>query len=327
MLLPSQEANQFGATGNLSAVGRKAFLIIGAFIVLPTLAVVFSEIVSAQNLSASATESLAQQKADIEARIDSIKRKQEQATQVLQQAQTALVKAQSLNDTDSESIARQAIATANEAIESRHKQIQEAQNRLAFLNRALLLLSREQTTMAPAAGALVQMLNGVAQYLKLPKGGSHQDESLNCRFYFQGLGRELRKRGLPATSEVWSDGHLQANQITQKIESDPGEWQNVKDEADVQKLANQGIVVVGVSSGQSHGHIAIAFPAPPGLDPSQFRDHGHGPFVRDGNEHPPEAEVDERLYASTWGAVQSSKAYAYGTEAPRWYVWVPSMNQ
>jgi hypothetical protein len=192
---------------------------------------------------------------------------------------------------------------------------------VALLKRDLKQAPREPDpaiTLSPAAADLVALMNDVSKKLNLPKGGRHEQQSKNCSSFFRGVGRELEARGLPATSEAWSP-HLVANDIMDKIESNQSQqWKKV-DEKQVQEMANQGFLVVGLSKGLPNGHVGIAFPIPPGLDPAKFS--GTGPFVRDGNEH--YLKHEKRLYATTWGAVEATKTFDYKNHPPKWYIWLP----
>ena len=262
---------------------------------------------------------LIQEKTRLQAQLTEMQAKLDRAQQVRTQAQAAESKAESLNDSNAESVARQAMTLADQAIETNQRALAKDETDLAAVD---ALLASRSTGMPASAAALVDMLNAAAQNLKLPKGGFHSGEYLNCKFYFQGLGAELRKRGVPATGDVWSDEKLSANDIVRRIESGNGEWKPVGD-SDVQELANEGVVVVGLASGASHGHIAVAFPTPPGQDLSSIP--GKAPFIRDGDEHPPDTEADHKLYPSTWGAVRANRVFARSAP-PRWYVWTPSMS-
>lgn len=175
----------------------------------------------------------------------------------------------------------------------------------------------------PAAANLVNIMDKVAKNLDRPKGGYHKDlqPKLVCNLFFQGVGEELTKLGLPARAGAWKKG-LMAAEIKAKIEADKKDWREVK-EGDVQGRANQGVIVVAVS----RDHVAIAFPVPPG---TQFS--VKGPLFRDGNEHGPENQADRRLHASSWGAIPARNMFGYAysdkekkqLESPKFYVWGPS---
>lgn len=171
----------------------------------------------------------------------------------------------------------------------------------------------------PAAAAnLVNIMDKVAEKLNRPKGGYHKDLEARCNLFFQGIGEELTKLGLPANTGVWKEG-LKANAIKAKIETDKTDWAEVN-EKDVQDLANKGIIVVGLSA----GHVSVAFPKP---GDSQISEKG-GPLLRDGNEHGPDRQADHRLYASSWGAIPSHKMFGYNSPSstPKFYVWKPSAS-
>lgn len=191
---------------------------------------------------------------------------------------------------------------------------------LTDLNEFIRNASARKQPMLPARAAeLVDMLNDTAKKLNLPKGGSHDQMSLNCSSFFRGVGRELKGTGLPASGGEWSEG-LNANKIAEAIQRN-NSWEGIQ-EGEAQDLANKGAVVVGIAQDLPHGHVAIASPIPAGLDEAKFP--GRGPFVRDGNEHYLESE--QRLYASSWGAVKASKAFSYGKNPPKWFVWKPSRS-
>ncbi len=185
--------------------------------------------------------------------------------------------------------------------------------------------------LAPAAAELVAMLNRVSKKLRLQKGVDPKDlKGLNCNFFFQGLGRELKAKGRPASGPAWQEGLL-ANDIGDKIaRNESGQWKQVA-EAEVQKLANRGVVVVGLSWDRRpgrHGHVAIAFPVPHGG--GNVTD-GAGPFVRDGNERRARSTTEpgkKKVYPSDWGAVRASKAFKYDRKKHqirgKWYKWSPS---
>ncbi len=175
----------------------------------------------------------------------------------------------------------------------------------------------------PAAANLVHIMDKVTKKLNRPKGGYHKDlkPRLVCNFFFQGVGEELKKLGLPADRGAWKKG-LRAAQIKAKIEADRTDWNELREE-DVQERANRGIIVVAVSP----DHVAIAFPIPP-----QIQFSGRGPLLRDGNEHGPETQADHRLHASSWGAVPAHNMFSYEysdsqkkhLKSPKFYVWTPS---
>lgn len=276
---------------------------------------------SAQQSSEPSVAELIQEQTRLEAHRNETQGKLDKARQVRALAQEAESKAKSLNDSNAESVARQAMTIADRAIETNQSALAKDEADLAVVDASL---ESRNTRMPASAATLVDMLNSAAQNLKLPKGGVHSGESLNCKFYFQSLGAELRKHGLSATAEVWSNDKLSANDIVGKIKSGTAEWKPVSD-SNVQELANRGVVVVGLAGGASHGHIAVAFPTSPGQDLSTIR--GQGPFIRDGDEHSPDTEADRKLYPSTWGAVKASKVFSYRRSPPEWYVWTPSMSK
>ena len=327
MWFPGQAPEPSGGQGSTDRCVHCRILRIALVTLAGAVLVLFPSLARPQNSSDSARESFVQEKASLESQIANTNQKGDQAQQVLQQSEMALAKAQYLDDSAAEAVARQAIAIANQAIGTDRRTLQVAEARLAAVNGALLSLDGKRKTMPPVAAELVETFNEASNQLNLPRDVidiDDESQSLNCKRYFQTVGAQLLSgRGLPASpSSVWKDKSLDANGITQQIESNPIEWQEVN-ESDVQILANQGIVVVGVSSGVSHGHLAFAFPVPPALDLSQFK-NGSGPFVRDGNVHPSDQELDRRLYPSGWGAVRATKAFAYGNQAPKWYIWMPS---
>lgn len=273
----------------------------------------------AQQDNERSVEELTQEKTRLQAHLTEMQAKLDKALQVRTQAQTAESKAELLNDSNAVTVAHRAMTLADQAIETNRRALAKDAADLAAVN---ALLATRNTSMPASAAALVDMLDAAAHNLKLPKGGSHSGESLNCKFYFQGLGAELRKRGLPATGDVWSNEKLSANDIVSRIEAGSSEWKSVS-ASEVQKLANEGVVVVGLASGTSHGHIAVAFPAPAGQNLSGIP--GEAPFIRDGDEHPPDTEADHKLYPSTWGAVRANRVFARSAP-PRWYAWTPSLS-
>ena len=136
------------------------------------------------------------------------------------------------------------------------------------------------------------------------------------------MGEELRQQGLPATSKAWTTAD--ANNIVKEIAENKNQQWQVRDEKEVQRLANSGVIVVGVYNGEprkEHGHVAIAFPLPPHFRTSQFP--GSGPFVRDGNTS--DNNTEGRLYSRSWGAVRASKVFG-SSRRPTWYIWVPSQK-
>jgi len=89
-------------------------------------------------------------------------------------------------------------------------------------------------------------------------------------------------------ADEWVDDNCNADCFMKRMGSSP-EWGMV-DQADVQQLANRGVLIEGVAYYDgTNGHLATVFPTPPDLSSSQFP--GDGPFIRDGNEHPPESET------------------------------------
>ncbi|MDD3847418.1 MAG: hypothetical protein PHC90_13805 [Syntrophorhabdaceae bacterium] len=192
-----------------------------------------------------------------------------------------------------------------------------------FENREGVCVRVKDAKFPPAAANLVNIMDRVTKELNRPKGGYHKGlkPRLVCNLFFQGVGKELTKLGLPADRGAWKKG-LIAVQIKGEIEADKTAWNELK-EGDVQERANRGIIVVAVS----RDHVAIAFPVPPG---TQFS--AKEPLFRDGNEHGPENQADRRLHASSWGAVPARNmfGYEYGDKekkelkSPRFYVWTPS---
>jgi hypothetical protein len=176
----------------------------------------------------------------------------------------------------------------------------------------------EDARFPPAAANLVNIMDKTTEKLKRPKGGYHEGLEARCNLFFHGIGEELTKLGLPADTGAWEKG-LKANQIKARIEKDKTDWNEVN-ENDVQELANKGVIVVVVSP----GHVAVAFPKP--VD-SKFPGKG-GPLLRDGNEHGPETQADNRLHASSWGAIPAHNMFSYKTESssPKFYVWAPSAS-
>lgn len=181
----------------------------------------------------------------------------------------------------------------------------------------------EDVRFPPAAANLVNIMDKVTKELNRPKGGYHKDlePRLVCNLFFQGVGKELNRLGLPAGTGAWKKG-LKAAQIKARIEADKSAWSEVQEE-NVQQRANRGIIVVAVSN----DHVAIAFPVPPD---TQFS--AKGPLFRDGNEHGPERQADRRLHASSWDAIPARNMFGYEysdkekkqLKSPRFYVWVPS---
>lgn len=153
-----------------------------------------------------------------------------------------------------------------------------------------------------------------------PKGGRHAEMSLNCSEFFRQVMRLIQQRGLTGNLD-FTDNDCDANCLIKRIGSSR-DWAQAP-EAKVQELANAGVLVVGVAPYlDGHGHIAFVSPIPEGLEISDFP--GEGPFIRDGNEHTNNAE--DRLYASSWGAIKASKAFNYRGSPPKWYVWTVTMR-
>ena len=179
-----------------------------------------------------------------------------------------------------------------------------------------------QSFLSEGATRLVNNLNTISKNLRLPKGPPTDRKlaSLNCQAFFRALGEELAKTG-----HGWRDSfaNMNADQIVAEIDRvshSSGKWRKIQGNSqeviwlEAQKLANQGLIVVGGSRAASdgHGHLGIVFPTT--VDPVQFA--GRGPFVRDGNEH---ESQDDKKYLSTWGAVKASKAFELSRT--QWYVW------
>ncbi|MBI2370941.1 MAG: hypothetical protein HYV08_12025 [Deltaproteobacteria bacterium] len=186
--------------------------------------------------------------------------------------------------------------------------------------------------MAPGALSLINALNGASEKLGLPKVKDAEIRSLNCKRYFQAVGRALATGGATSPGgelgEELTNPNLMANDIVMRLRANAsGQWQEIDGKDDwevwerVQALANQGALVVGASTGTPNGHLAVVSPIPPTLKVSDFE--GKGPFVRDGNEH----FIQGRVYASTWGAVEASKAFDTRRHPPTWHVWAPSLGK
>jgi hypothetical protein len=195
--------------------------------------------------------------------------------------------------------------------------------------RAILQKVRDNGEMSERAAELVTILQVASDELRLPKGpvGDREREKLNCQAFFREIGKQLAKRH----EESWVDDfpNMQADQIATRIAElarKGDKWEKLVggNEAVLwsraQKLANQGVVVIGASTADSSGfgHLGIVVPVPRSLEESRF--DGRGPFVRDGNEHKP--SPFERVYPSTHGAVKASKAFAVSQTS--WYVWMSS---
>jgi hypothetical protein len=192
---------------------------------------------------------------------------------------------------------------------------------------ATLEAVRDKGEMSESAAELVTILQVASEELHLPKGpaGDRELERLNCQAFFREIAKQLAKRH----HESWGDDfpNMQAHQIAVRIDELAGKgvkWEKLTGGSEeevwsrAQKLANQGVVVIGASKADDSGfgHLGIVVPVPRSLDDARF--DGRGPFVRDGNEHKPA----ERVYPSTYGAVKASKAFTVSQTG--WYVWVSS---
>jgi len=155
-----------------------------------------------------------------------------------------------------------------------------------------------------------------------PKGGDHDLDPM-CSQYFREVMREFGNRGFEVPANYTND-QFNANQIIREMRNRKDQWKEIE-EAKAQEYANRGVLVEGVYfNPEGSGHLATVSPVPQDLDRCRFP--GHGPFIRDGNEHAREQEADGRLYATTWGAAKASRAFEYGERTPTWYVWIPSVK-
>ena len=176
----------------------------------------------------------------------------------------------------------------------------------------------------------------------LPKGRPVDQRLVdnNCQTFFRALGGELARRGLQSWSDDFPLGHIgepMADGIVVEIEKNAGEgraWKKIQNWEEAQRLANDGAIVIGglradPPHGRNHGHIAIVFPMPPGMDLAEFNAAGRGPFVRDGNEHLYEVKDpqtnektgEKRFHPSTWGAIRASRAMPLAQTS--WFLWTP----
>lgn len=202
-------------------------------------------------------------------------------------------------------------------------------NAAKAFNKDVVDAAEAASTLPKSAAELVEMFNRVSAAMptnngdkSLEKGVDTKNmERLNCNFYFRGMGRELLAKGYPATGPEWTNTDLQANKIVDIIVTNKKHWRKIR-ESDVQNLANQGIIVVGVTKHEPNGHIAIVFPIPPGIKVAD----GTGPFVRDGNETMGFSTEtgNKKIYPHEWGAVRASKAWPKSGPQPMWYIWLPS---
>jgi hypothetical protein len=156
---------------------------------------------------------------------------------------------------------------------------------------------------------LVRAMEEAERSLKVPKNAQN-DWSKRCSAFFAAVGAQLGAEG-----PEWKPG-TSADRIIKLIRKDHTNWRPVG-EAEVQNLANDGVLVIGAAYDIPHGHIALAFPVS-----ALTSTPGHGPFIRDGNVHRISAE--DRVFASSWGALKASKAFNYSRHAPEWYVWMSS---
>jgi hypothetical protein len=223
-----------------------------------------------------------------------------------------------------------------------------------FNKRLRAAIAAEQTMPASAA-ELVAALNEISNlpiFLNqrtgtanspLPKGRPVDQKLVdnNCQTFFRALGKELARRGMQSWSDAFPLDHVgepMADGIVAEIDkkaNDGRDWKKLVSWQDAQRLANEGAIVIGglradPPHGRNHGHLAIVFPTPPGMDWAKFEAAGQGPFVRDGNEHlyqPRDRETgektgEERLHPSTWGAIRASRAMPLSQTS--WYLWTPS---
>src|ERR1019366_113919 len=85
---------------------------------------------------------------------------------------------------------------------------------------------------------------------------------LYCNAFFKLVGIFIDRLGMRADVAEWKSG-WDANRIfdyvMQSAKAANGNWKDVKGSSDLelQKLANSGIVVIGLSKGANHGHIAV----------------------------------------------------------------------
>ena len=180
-----------------------------------------------------------------------------------------------------------------------------AANLVKVLDKATAnMLDAEGNTDVPGKGGRSSVLD--------PQTGMPTSWSPHCSQYFRAVMRELTSSGTKGSEQQkWTNENANADELISEIKRSV-DWVPVADRASVQGLANQGIVVVGTV----RDHLGFAFPLPPSLDVSFF--NGEGPFVRDGNEHPVDAQARGRLFPSTWGAVKTSKAFGR-PESVQWF--------
>jgi len=186
-------------------------------------------------------------------------------------------------------------------------------------------------------GDLINSMNAASALLqkrgRQPKGPADKREivGLNCQDFFRFVFRDLEKRrGQKWRKWAYPYPRKNADEIAKQIIKDgeklPLLWREVN-EGEVQGYANRGAIVVGVlkANGRTHGHLSIGAPTPPCFDSKSFDpkgEKGHGPFVRDGNEH--DLRKDGFGYAmSSWGAVRASRATPL--EETRWFLFAPSL--
>jgi hypothetical protein len=158
--------------------------------------------------------------------------------------------------------------------------------------------------------ATTKMLNSNGEFDPAPKGGAHGDWRPHCSQFLRAVMRDMRSSDL-AIRDSWTDESADANTLISRMHSSP-DWLAVNGAETAQELANSGALIVGTYP----GHVGIVFPLPPHLDVSAFR--GKGPFIRDGNEHVPDANVYKRLFPSSWGAVRTSIAFG-PVDQVKWY--------
>jgi hypothetical protein len=226
---------------------------------------------------------------------------------------------------DTSSYNAQYITSCNDEAEKLDEQYGALQARLQVTKAALL------DNWIPAFGSYVDDLRTAAAPVTYPSLGSSglrsvlnvaaaevacMPANLSCSTFFHNIGSELARRGLPADGTIWTNRQLDANAITDALNSaDGSQWKRVP-ASQVQSLADSGVLVVAVQRHAGHGHVALAAPASDGVP-----DKGTGPYLRDGDSH------HDPTCNCTWNtrteAHHQSKAFSI---PPLWYEWLPSAS-
>ena len=167
-------------------------------------------------------------------------------------------------------------------------------------------LLTEGKSMDAKAAILVSAIETATRHL-LEQDRTHSQPPLDprspwpehCSAFFRETMRQLAKRGL-YVSPSFTDENANANELGRRIRLPSHQWEEVEKHEDKQKLANDGVLVVGSEVNPAgSGHLGFVYPVARSANP---------PFIRDGNIHR-DKTTGAITAPSSYGAVPAGLAF------------------